>query len=229
MGLKTPPLSFLDWRKSWRIIPSRFPPIDLFERIAPPESWEVLAEIESITNERIRDEIGNISLIPVEDRLSGPEASYIMAPFAHLNPHGSRFSDGTWGVYYAAHDIKTAIEETKFHREKFMKATNEPPMHLDMRVIVAKIKGEFHDIREMPYIGSALYDPQSYSNSQTLARLLKRENSNGLVYMSVRHLKGQNVAVFKPKMISRCVQERHLEYVWDGERIATVFEKKLLT
>ena len=31
-----------------------------------------------------------------------------MAAFTHLNPEGSRFSDGSYGVYYAAHTLATA-------------------------------------------------------------------------------------------------------------------------
>ena len=46
-----------------------------------------------------------------------------MAAFTHLNPEGSRFSDGSWGVFYAAHSVATAVEETVYHRERFLAAT----------------------------------------------------------------------------------------------------------
>ena len=49
------------WKPCWRIVPSRYPPIDLFERIAPPEDWEALAAVESLTNPRIREEIQSIA------------------------------------------------------------------------------------------------------------------------------------------------------------------------
>lgn len=228
MGITIPPISFIHWRKSWRIIPSRFPPIDLFERVASPDEWEYIVEIEGLTNPRLREEIGDLSLIPVEDRVFGEGSSWVMAPFTHLNPGGSRFSDGSWGVYYTAYQLETAIAETKFHREKFMRATNEPPMHLDMRVIVASIKGEVHDILGKDYRRTELYSLDSYTVSQGLGRRLKNINSFGVVYWSVRQLSGQNVAVFKPKIISRWCQERHLEYVWDGQHISFVFEKKLV-
>ncbi len=228
MDISIPPLSPIQWNKCWRIIPSCFPTIDLFERIAPKEDRELIAEVESLTNERLRDERGDISLVPGEDRVSGPGTSFIMAPFTHLNPQGSRFSDGTWGVYYASDNLQTAIAETKFHREKFMKATAEPPMHLDMRVLVARVKAELHDIRGSSYIKTPLYDADSYSASQVMAKQLKKINSNGIIYISVRDTKGQNVALFKPKVISGVTQERHLEYVWDGNSISSIFEKTLL-
>src|SRR5579872_4684057 len=69
--------SHIAWRPCWRIVPSRFPPIDLFERIAEPGDWDALIALESLTNDRIRDEIGNIALVPPDERISGPGASVI--------------------------------------------------------------------------------------------------------------------------------------------------------
>jgi len=111
------------WRPSWRIVPSRFPPIQLFERVADPADLEAIAVIESLTNPRLREEIGELGLVPSGDRVSGPGSSVIMAAFTHLNPAGSRFTDGSFGVFYAAADMETAIAETKYHRERFLRAT----------------------------------------------------------------------------------------------------------
>ena len=73
-----------------------------------PAVWETLIELEQLTNPRVRNETGNINLVPPERRVSGNNASYVMAPFTHVNPRGSRFSDGTYGVYYAAERLETA-------------------------------------------------------------------------------------------------------------------------
>ena len=84
------------WPRAWRIIASRHPPIDLFERLTPdPAIWEALIALEELTNPRVRDEVGDIALVAPEDRVSGPGASYVMASFTHRNPKGSRFSDGS--------------------------------------------------------------------------------------------------------------------------------------
>ena len=104
-----------------RIIASRLPTIHLFERVADPADWDALYKLESMTNPRIRDEIGELSLVPLADRVSGPNASVIMAPFTHLAPQGTRFTDGGFGAYYAAESIDTAIAETRFHRENFLR------------------------------------------------------------------------------------------------------------
>ena len=51
--------------------------------------------------------MGEIELVPREERIFGPGASVIMAPFTHLNPEGSRFADDTFGAFYAAASLDT--------------------------------------------------------------------------------------------------------------------------
>ena len=77
------------WDSAVRIIASRYPPIELFERVsADPLVWEALIEAEVLTDPRVRDEIGQIRLVAPEERISGPGASWVMASFTHLNPKG---------------------------------------------------------------------------------------------------------------------------------------------
>ena len=40
------PLSRVDWPSAVRLIESKYPPIDLFEDLAEPEDWELLAAAE---------------------------------------------------------------------------------------------------------------------------------------------------------------------------------------
>ena len=82
------PVVRVEWKPCWRIIPSRFPPIELFERVSDPGDLEAIYELESLTNPRLRDEVGDIRLVPPEDRVSGPGSSAIMAAFTHLEPRG---------------------------------------------------------------------------------------------------------------------------------------------
>ncbi len=217
----------VEWKPCWRIIPSRFPPIQLFEDVADPGDLEAVFEIEAITNDRLRDEVGELQLVPPQDRISGPGTSYIMAAFTHLNPDGSRFSDGTWGVYYAGIDLNTAIAETRYHRAIFLRATSETAMELDMRVLVADIEGDLHDIRSLQDKRPELNDLDAYGASQDFARTLRNDNSNGIVYNSVRHQSGECIAIFRPPLLSNCRHERHLCYVWNGNEISDVYEKRL--
>lgn len=216
----------LDWRPCYRIVPSRFPPVGLFDAVADPADLEAVFQIEAMTNDRLRDEVGDIALVPPEDRVSGPGTTPIMAAFTHLNPEGDRFTDGSYGVFYASLTIETAVAETRHHRVRFMAATDEPAQELDMRVYAVDLDAELHDIRGMRESHPAYYHPTSYAMSRELAAGLREADSSGIAYGSVRHDGGECAAVFRPRLLSNCRQERHLCYIWDGRAIATIYEKR---
>ena len=104
------PLQAVSWQPCHRLIASRFPTVGLYDEIASPDDLEVVFAIEALTNPRMRQELQQISLVPPADRVTGPGATLIMTAFTHLNPLGSRFSDGSWGVYYAAESLDTAVD-----------------------------------------------------------------------------------------------------------------------
>jgi hypothetical protein len=220
-------VSAVDWRPCIRIVPSRFPPVDLFERVAPPEDFDALFEVEALTNDRLREEAGDIALVPPEERVFGPGASYIMAPFTHLVPGGGRFTDGSYGAYYTAAERATAVAETCHHRARFLAATGEPRLEIEMRVLEARLAAELHDVRGRTRELPAIYDPDDYGASQALGRSLRAAGSAGIVFDSVRLPGGTCAAVFRPRSLSECRQAEHLVYVWDGARIAEVYEKRL--
>lgn len=220
------PISKIEWRPCFRIVPSRFPPIALFEAVADAADLEAVYQIEAMTNDRLREEVGDITLVPPEDRVSGPGSSPIMAAFTHLNPEGDRFTNGTYGVFYAGRTIDTAIAETRYHRTRFLQATSEPAQELDMRVYAVDLDAELHDIRTMRESHPAFYHSSNYGVSQELALQLRENGSDGIVYKSVRDESGECTAVFRPRLLSNCRQERHLCYVWDGKTISAIYEKR---
>jgi len=225
----TPTLSRVRWRPCWRLVSSRFPPQGLFDRVARPEDLEIVLEIEGLTNDRLRQEAGEINLVPPEDRVSGPGTTPIMAAFTHLNPEGSRFTDGTYGVYYAAKTIDTAIAETTFHRARFLAATEEPPIEIDLRSYASDLDAQLHDIRGLQDTSPRLYDPDParYGTPQSFAAGLRAQGSDGIVYDSVRDPGGECVAIFRPPVLAPVRQGSHYCYVWDGRAISAVYEKRL--
>ncbi|MDR7062436.1 MULTISPECIES: RES family NAD+ phosphorylase [unclassified Sphingopyxis] len=222
------PVTATSWSPCYRIIPSRFPPIGLFEKVADPDDLEAVFQIEAMTNDRLRDEVGILALVPPEDRVSGPGTTPIMAAFTHLNPEGSRFTDGSFGVFYAGHTLDTAIAETRHHRTRFLTATDEPAQEIDMRVYAIDLEASLHDIRGLADSHAHLYDPDSYIHAQGLGAELRDAGSDGIRYQSVRHPGGECAAAFRPRLLSNCRQERHLCYMWDGTAITTIYEKKSL-
>ena len=223
-----PDTRHLEWRPSYRLIPSRFPPVSVFDRVADPVDLEAVFYVVNLTNPRLRQEVGDISLVPAEERVSGPGATPIMATYTHLDPEGSRFSDGSFGVYYAARSLDTAIAETRHSRARFLARTHEGPMEIDMRTYMTDVCAELHDIRSHGNPGdhTDIYHPDSYAAGQMLGRELKAINAWGIAYDSVRHCSGECVAVFRPRALSNCRQGPHFCYVWDGSQFTTVYEKR---
>lgn len=214
------------WRQAWRIIASRYPPINLFERVSDdPAVWEALIELEQATNPRLRDEAGEVRLVPAARRVSGPGASWVMAPFTHLNPSGSRFSDGSFGVFYAAGSLDTAIRETAYHFARFARDAHDGPRREDMRVLVGAVDHDFDDVETLPPAErAAVLAPETYAASQALGRARRQAGSDGLVYPSVRHRGGRCIAAFWPDVIGVPVQERHLQYEWNGAAMTRYFD-----
>lgn len=212
------PTADIDWPGAVRIIRSLHPPIDLFEDIADPADWPLLIAAEMKTNPRLMESIGTLDLVPEARRVSGPGASYLMAPFTHVSPdRPSRFSNGTFGVLYAARNFETALLETIHHHGRFMAATKEEPgWTSQFREIVLDIDATLHDVRGGDPAFAALHERDDYSAPQVLGRALHERGSNGVVYASVRHAGGECAGLFWPDVADNPRQGRHLDYHWNG-------------
>ncbi|MGB5810001.1 MAG: RES family NAD+ phosphorylase [Polyangiales bacterium] len=212
----TPPKRRIRWAKSYRAVNSRFPPIDVFERVADPDDWDSLIALETLTNPRVRQEVGEIALVSPEERVSGPGASWLMAPFTHIG-WPSRFTDGTWGVYYCARSLVTAVHEKAHHVGIFFASTNEPlGTTMEIRAIVAAVDARFYDVRRGYHDA---HDPSNYGPGQSLARDLRGPGVNGIVYRSIRHQGGDCLAAFRPKALQRPISGPNLRFHFDGTRV----------
>jgi hypothetical protein len=227
------------WAASYRIIPTRFPATPLFIDVAPQEDWDDLDALAELTSPRIARTQGSFGhgfgLYTAEElglNASGKlddeeQRELVIAAFTYVNPEGSRFSDGSYGVYYAAHKLETAIHETVHHRRKFWLQSRLPALRFPMKVLEARIDGVFHDIRsKVP--DRQILDPDNYGASKAFALKLKAGKSLGIVYPSVRHEGGECVAAFVPRVVSRCKRTQLLDYIWDGVGEVTVVKMDLV-
>jgi len=207
----------VNWSQTFRIIRSIHPPIDLFEDIADPRDWEALASVEEKTNPRIRFEIGDLGKVPAERRVAGQGATYVMAPFVHCSTtRPGRFSDGSYGIYYAADREDVAVAETIHHHGKFMRATKEEPgWTSDFRVLIGRVDRELDDVSAVP----GVLDPVDYAASHVEGKALRTLGSHGLLWPSVRMRGGSCIGIFWPNVITIPVQGRHYSYHWDGTRV----------
>ena len=95
-----------------------------------------------------------------------------------------------------------------------------------MRVYQVDLDGDLHDLRGQKAAQPLVYHNDNYAAGQHLARTLREAGSNGIAYDSVRRTGGECAAVFRPPLLSNARQERHLCYLWNGQQIAAVYEKR---
>ena len=204
----------------YRIILSRYPQVDLFERVSNSEDWDVLYTVESLTNPRLRDEVGDIRLVPPEDRVYGDGASWIMAAFTHppVDGRGGRFNRD-FGIYYCAADESVAIAESSFHRARFLRESRIEQTTQDMRVLRAQLTTSLHDVRQLT--GQRIYHLDDYGEAQQLGYALRDAKSHGVHYQSVR-VQGQCYGVMRPRALSDAIHWRYLRYHYDQGAIVKV-------
>lgn len=206
-------------KRCFRLIPSHYPPIQLFENLLDPDELEAAYYLESLTNDRLRDEVGDIALVSPEDRVTGPGTSAIMAAFTHTGI-ASRFSSGNYGVYYAGLTLDTALAESRHSRERFLSDTDEEALVLTMRCYECRVDAELVDLR-----GDEACHQEEWGNAQAQGLLIKTQDELGILYRSVRHTGGENIAILRPPaLIPPANQTKHYHYHWNGQEITHVSE-----
>lgn len=206
-------------KRCFRLIPSHYPPIQLFENLLDPDELEAAYYLESLTNDRLRDEVGDIALVAPEDRVTGNGTSAIMAAFTHTGI-ASRFSSGNYGVYYAGLTLDTALAESRHSRERFLSDTDEEALVLTMRCYECRVDAELVDLR-----GDEACHQEEWGNAQAQGLLIKTQDELGILYRSVRHSGGENIAILRPPaLIPPANQTKHYHYHWNGQEITHVSE-----
>lgn len=210
---------------AYRLVNSKFPPVDIFDDVASNADFEAIYRLQAQTNPRLLDAVGQIRLVPPERRPFGIKGcNYALGPFVHVNALGSRFSRGQFGVLYAAEQIETAIAESRHHQEQYFR-TRINGLKYD-RIVMRGLKLTFSatllNICQPRVEAQGWYDPDDYTAAQHLGAAVKAADRDGLWYESVRRPGHSCYALFSPHLVSAVVQSRHYEYIWDGERISAV-------
>lgn len=195
---------------TYRLVPSRFPPIGLFDTVATAADAEAVMELAGWTNDRLVAE--RIDRLPPDQWVYGrPNSSIVMAAFLHIAPGGMRFNGPDLGAWYASAEIATAVAEVGHHLRREAAARRVPAMRRTYRNYSAALLGEYVDIRGRTADLTGLLAPDSYVASQAFAEPLRRDGHCGILYGSVRRRGGSNVAVWKPIGVTDVVQAEHFE------------------
>ena len=209
--------------QAYRLINSKFPPIALFDDVADAEEFEALYQIQALTNPRLQNEVGRLELIPRTEIPFGiPGCSYATAPFTHVNPEGSRFSDGSFGVLYLAATMEAALAEVHHHQDKYWSKIYGLNYE---RFVFRGLSCSFFDgtMKDATSISmsDSIYAPDDYTHSHSLGKAVKNAGCTGLRYNSVRLQGSYCWALMTPKPISSIIQSAHYEMIWN-EHITSV-------
>src|SRR4051812_39797973 len=147
------------WKATARLVPSRFPVVGLFDRVADADDLEALFELEAWTNDRISAELGVLNCVGRDEWVVGqPMASVVMAAYCHPRPGGGRFSDEQRGAWYAGRTLETALAESVYHRSREVAEVGAYDTRMQIRVYLADFSARFQDVRTAPGM-AGLYDP----------------------------------------------------------------------
>ncbi|WP_076591711.1 RES family NAD+ phosphorylase [Herminiimonas arsenitoxidans] len=223
--MAVPPLVQLRQFDTCRLIPSRF--VDKEDSVLVPlaEDAKHLAdifELDNATNERLIAEHGRAAGIGVDELVFGvPHFRMINAAFTYARPEGSRFNNDERGAWYCGFDIETSLDEIIFHKTVEYYEIDRFDDSVRYQTLLADFNNEFHDLRGASRYAKCL-TPNSYVASQKLAAQLLEEGSLGIIYPSVRHAGGTNLACFRPALVGNVRRGIAYELAWTGTPHPTV-------
>ncbi|WP_200845255.1 RES family NAD+ phosphorylase [Roseomonas sp. 18066] len=194
-----------------RLIPSRFPPIGLFDTVATAADAQAVMDLAGWTNDRLVVE--RLRRLPEAEWVQGrANASVVMASFLHVPLQGARFNDATLGAWYAAASLATAAFEVGHHLRREAVATGLPRLSRRYRGYTARLAGEaFFDLRGAQAAWPEVYRPDSHAAGQALGETIRAAGGDGLLYDSLRHAGGTCIAALRPSQVLQVTQADHWE------------------
>lgn len=197
------------------LIPSRFPPVPVYERIAGGRD-ALFAQIEEITNPRVRErERLTHGLAPV-DQEQPRFKNWNHAPFVYPNPEGSRFYKADQNVLELAGDLQTALAISVRKRETFLRRTAEPSTAIEMRQIVRPVRGTYLDARGKEGL-------EVRERRLLLGKHALEAGLDGILFSPEERPCATGIVILKPQCLGKPMQADHFKFLWNGERIHVLY------
>jgi hypothetical protein len=211
------------WQDAVRIQPWRYPEITIWSDLVDEDDLPGLLSLLQMTEPEVYRSLGALDRLTALDRTDGEGIGWVMPAFTFGGP--GRFNDESFGCFYAARELETAVAETVFHQEQLLRATREPPIEMRMRVLHAALRADpCLQLGESPS-PPALYHPTDYSVSQLFGATVRQAALRGIAFHSVRRAGGHCAALFHPADVTRCESVESLAYLWNGSAIESVEER----
>jgi RES domain-containing protein len=205
----TPPITAVRFKSTHRLIPAKYSERGtVLSRLSEDSSTlDHLLELDSATNTRLLGEEGLLPGITVHELVYGVDYAHIVnAAFTHAAPDGGRFNGPQRGAWYAGLDRETALAEVAFHKQRQLEEVNWPEPELStFDDYLADFTMPVCDLTEprpqfKKYLRPAPI-PECYRAPQALAAQLLAQQSNGILYPSVRRASGQCIVCFRPALV----------------------------
>ncbi len=230
----TPPLRQIDREGMHRLIPSRYRDTGtVLDDLADDDDMlEKLIRLDGATNDRIQGEQFGLPSISTYELVYGvPNAQIVRAAFLHPSPTGARFNGPTRGAWYAGDKLETSLAEVSYHKAKRLADIVVPEAAAGVPEAesstyddwLADFHAEFHALEPAsayPECLEAEPVPECYAESQRLAQRLLKEQSNGILYPSVRKKGGRCLVCFRPALVYRPRRDKRyiLSFRWERNR-----------
>lgn len=192
---------------------------DLFDDLsASPAEWRLAQKVEEDAKPPLYR-----SGTPVIDR-PYEDAAWFTAigwPFKHWQ--ASRFSDGSYGVWYGSDTVETSVYETAYHWFHGLLSDagfqNEAVV-AERKVYAVSCEAALLDFRQAATQFPDLLHPADYSVPQTVGARIHLEGHPGILVPSVRRPAGLNAAVFNARVLSNPRLKCQLTYRLHGDHIS---------
>lgn len=142
---------------------------------------------------------------PVIDRPFEEAAWVHTIAWPFRNGSASRFSDGSFGVWYGAQSIETTVHETAHHwRHGLLRDAGFEieGVAIERHVYAVTCTALLLDLRPAARFMREVFDPIDCTASRMLGSRIHREGHPGLLAPSVRDPDGQAYAIMNPGVLS---------------------------
>lgn len=191
---------------------------DLFDDLTDnPAEWALAQSVEDEVKPHLYR-----SHTPIIDRPFEDAAWFSAIGWPFTNWQSSRFSDGSYGVWYGGDSVETTVYESAYHWYQGLLCDagfERESVIVERKVYWVSCNAALLDFRQATATHSGLLHPSDYAFAQMVGARIHREGHPGLLIQSVRSPAGESVAVFNPAVLSNPGLVCQLMYRLNGSTI----------
>lgn len=198
------------------------PAVALLNRLYGKDAPVALAALVA-TDPVLQRQLGGVHLVHPTDWPTSPGAGWILAPFVRAPglDNASRFSDGSYGLWYGADRTTTAQAEVGHHLSTFLARSRAVADDLPRTILRATPDPSrpVVDLRAPGAAPAGVLDPSSYAASRPFGAACRAADLWGLVWPSVRRSGSTCVGVLRPPVLAACSEVGNCVAVWNGHTL----------